>query len=414
MRALAIALLAAGCFSDRGLAIEVDVGDTGSTTVELFAAEAACAADAAQGLGCASLQPRGIERRLAGDLYLGAAAAPFVAQVEGRIARFRLQADRDTVLPILIAFGSTAAGPSGAVTLYDLNLPADRAETVRTTLEAADELTAGSVATGQRAVVWPGADDKTRSCVAVEHLTGGEATRDFIGPADDPDCDGYTGAAECDPEVFKSEHPSPRAAPTCFTAVPGQACLLGAQGCMDGMGRTLTCDPFAAKVCVPDRFCECTGPSGGEACIPRNDETFPGIPHFHCDVHVPVGGDAVCQSDSDTIELPHFGGGDCGNKPVISGPRLADLADASDTHAFGDAELAVSHVDKGCALQFKVSGSHALGTELGMVRITGPGGAMILPIAVSFVALPCVGRRLECRFEDSGPDDKLWACAAPR
>lgn len=410
-RALAIALLAAGCFSDRGLAIEVDIGTTDATTIELFVGNAACTPDAAARLSCETLQPPGLRVRLDGIQYFRNDEVAFRAQVQGRKVRFRLEAETDTDLPIVIAIGSNAAGPSGAVTLHDLVVPASDATVVQTSLEQAGEITGSSIAGGQLVKTWPDPEDDRRTCVAVEHWTSTDVTRDFIGPADDPDCDGITGAQECDPEVYRSQHPSPKATPSCFAELPARACLLGAQGCMDGMGMTQACDPFANQVCVPDRFCECTGPSAGEACGPRTDPTFDRVPHFHCSVRVPLGGTAVCQSDSDAVALPRFAGGDCGNKPVLSGPHLADLADAADTHDFGDAELGVSHADKGCTLQFKVSGSHGLGTELGMVKIAGASGALIIPIVVDFVAMPCLGKRLECSFEPGQLEDKLWACA---
>ena len=79
-----LALLAAalgGCFSDRGVAIEVAVGATGATTVELFLGAAACDADAnAGGIACTTVAPPPDGSvALAGDIWFRDAAAPYVA-----------------------------------------------------------------------------------------------------------------------------------------------------------------------------------------------------------------------------------------------------------------------------------------------------------------------------------------------
>ena len=59
LAALAItAVGTAGCFSDRGLAIEVDVAGTGATSVELFLGKTACeASDNPAEIDCKALGP---------------------------------------------------------------------------------------------------------------------------------------------------------------------------------------------------------------------------------------------------------------------------------------------------------------------------------------------------------------------
>ena len=55
--ALALTACAAGCFSDRGLAIEVDVGDTGATTVELYIARHRCGESDNTDVDCTGIAP---------------------------------------------------------------------------------------------------------------------------------------------------------------------------------------------------------------------------------------------------------------------------------------------------------------------------------------------------------------------
>src|SRR5215510_5116223 len=52
------AVAMAGCFSDRGLAIEVDVAGTGATSVELFLGKTACgASDNPAEIDCKAIGP---------------------------------------------------------------------------------------------------------------------------------------------------------------------------------------------------------------------------------------------------------------------------------------------------------------------------------------------------------------------
>src|ERR1051325_50329 len=126
-----LALLAAtGCFSDRGVAIEVDVGATGATSVELFLGKAACAGDDKQaGIACTTIAPPDGTTPLDGSIWFRDAAAPYAAAVSGGKAVFQLRADAATTLPIVIAVGfaadATAAAkhPVATATLTDLAIP---------------------------------------------------------------------------------------------------------------------------------------------------------------------------------------------------------------------------------------------------------------------------------------------------
>src|ERR1043165_6004870 len=57
--AVVVALAAlAGCFDDKGLGIEVDVGDTHASKIELYLGKVACnAADNDAGIDCSSIAP---------------------------------------------------------------------------------------------------------------------------------------------------------------------------------------------------------------------------------------------------------------------------------------------------------------------------------------------------------------------
>src|SRR5882724_9505884 len=106
-RALVIALCATGCFSDRGVVIEVDVGDMGVASVELFIGKEECAPNTApKGFSCdGGIAPMGGTNPLPGRMFFRDAPSEDKALVNGRTVTFQLKADKATPLPIVIAVG---------------------------------------------------------------------------------------------------------------------------------------------------------------------------------------------------------------------------------------------------------------------------------------------------------------------
>src|SRR5215813_10757841 len=101
--ALAIAVGAAGCFSDRGLAIEVDVGDTGAATVELYIGKTKCdpSSDGVD-IDCTKIAPPDGTTALPGTIWFRDDLLPDSARVVGHKATFQLKADSATTLPIVV------------------------------------------------------------------------------------------------------------------------------------------------------------------------------------------------------------------------------------------------------------------------------------------------------------------------
>src|ERR1043165_7814752 len=91
--AVVVALAAlAGCFDDKGLGIEVDVGDTHASKIELYLGKVACnAADNDAGIDCSSIAPpdgtvappTGTVA-LGGDIWFRDSPLPYTADVEGK------------------------------------------------------------------------------------------------------------------------------------------------------------------------------------------------------------------------------------------------------------------------------------------------------------------------------------------
>src|ERR1043165_6801212 len=68
--ALGLVVAFAGCFADKGLGIEVDIGDTHASKVELYLGKAACSPDDnAAGIDCTSIAPPDGTIALRGNIW---------------------------------------------------------------------------------------------------------------------------------------------------------------------------------------------------------------------------------------------------------------------------------------------------------------------------------------------------------
>src|SRR5262249_48189999 len=142
------------------------------------------------------------------------------------------------------------------------------------------QATAPTKAVEDRVQIWHKATPQS-SCVVAEHWEGGAATRSFVVPAQDPDCDDVVD--ECNPAAYLgSEPPGTAPRPDCFAQQP-QACVLGSRGCSDTSPiRTGMCGAqHDAATCVPDKFCAC--PSVGDSCWLDQLRTVPqAVPLIDC------------------------------------------------------------------------------------------------------------------------------------
>jgi hypothetical protein len=331
---LSIAALAVtGCFSDRGVALEVNVGDTGATLVELYLGTEPCDPRTnTAGITCGSIAPPPAGTlALAGDVWFRDGLEPEVAQVQGHKATFQLRADTATTLPIVVAVGLASGQGTiavGAATLHDLAIPVHSARVIATTLAPTALAVSGAVARGaeDRVVVWRKASPPS-SCVMVEH-GGDPVTRDFVVPAEDPDCDD-AAAPECNPAAYLGNHLAGgvRDRPECFSSSGGPACMLGGFGCQDNVaGNDNNCVALASRICVPDAFCGCA--TFDEACT-RSKLGPPGNPVARIDCQVPtmvaLSSIGLCPNrNQTTIDLgAFFPGGECPDPEIgaLTAPR---------------------------------------------------------------------------------------------
>jgi hypothetical protein len=422
--ALAAVAAAAGCFSDRGLAIEVDVGDTGAASVELYVATAKCAPGNKAGIDCTTITPPNDLAPLAGDVWFRDADPRYVAEVHGHTAMFQLKADVETTLPIVVAVGSLESLAVGTATLRTLVIPTDRARVVKLALVAAKPVATDQVDTKtlneDRVQVW-NKQMPASACVVVEHWrTGVAVARDFVVPAEDPDCDDV--ANECNPAAYLGSAPAGTSGPACFVPATAGTCVLGSRGCRDDGGQPGICAaPPQDTTCVPSQFCGCMGPGAGSGpdanCLQQKiDPSNNGpsnVPRLECQVpaRIGLGNVDLCPDHSTAdIDLDRFYGGSRCEQPRIGSLRLGDFGSS---HTFGGAEMAVSSADDPCKLTVTwKSGTRTsdLPVDHGMLSLDSRNGTVLLPIVFHFQGSTCATDDFTCEFAGDA-NDTLWTCA---
>ena len=390
--ALVLALCVTGCFSDRGAAIEIDVGDTGAATVELFTGQAC-----SSGGPCKVIALPDAACTLRGSLWYRDAPARFVATVSGRRATFRLTADAATTLPIVIAVGFDAGSvPVGTAKLSAVDIPVDSARIDSATLTRATALDpARPPAAGTSAdlvKVWTTGDMPPSSCVVVEHWRPGMATSsEAIGPADDPDCSADATAATG----------------RCTTDSSNGVCLLGSRACnADGTVGT-SCAPAQRGVCVPDQLCGKTSDDQITTAL-KQIET----PRISCTITVGVLDGHVCDTQPRQIDvgqaLPHG----CPRARLSTLP----LGVFAQSATFNGVMLELSSSNGQCNA-VKASGTASLPAPLpgfGAIRFEGKASALLLPFQITFQTDTCSPGvpQTRCMLEvgDSAASP-LWMCA---
>ena len=419
------ALLAAGCFSDRGIALEVEVGDTGATTVELYLGATRCDPAANTRITCKSIAPPPDGKvALAGEIWFRDGPEPERAQVKGGKATFQLRADAVTTLPIVVAVGLPSAEstiPLGVATLRDLTIPVHGARVVATTLAATTTAQpAANLRTGDdRVLVWRKMRPRS-SCVMVEHGGTSPVSRDFVVPVEDPDCDDIddTDVRECNPAAYHGSNQvgGARDLPGCFTQSGGPACVLGAFGCQDDMpgNNDNTCSPLASRICVPSAFCGCT--SFDETCTRDKLGTVASLPRIECQVPtmLSLGAIGLCPNRTQaTIDLSMFFPSACPQPEIGALPGTG----FDSHHTFAGAKMKLSSPSKPC--KFTVAWSEGTRPQLaamddfGVLRFASDAAPTLL-VPIVFHFLPpsdnCVTTDFACSYAgDIG--DSLWTCA---
>lgn len=421
-----LAAALAGCFSDRGVAIEVDIAVPGVTSVELFLGATRCdAKDKLAGIACTTIAPPPDGSvALDGNIWFRDAPARYIADVHGRTATFQLRADTPTRVPIVIAVGFAPADPGtgdprpvATATLHDLAIPTDGARVITTALTPANQLqlAPGDTRnlTEDRVKVWPKNNPKS-SCVVVEHWDHGQHQRDFVVPEGDPDCDDVP-APECNPAAYHGTNTVGGGGFRSDCLMAGSSpCLVGEFGCSDDVpGKNTTCVMEHDQVCLPGMFCGGACSQFDGTCLRSLIAGNAAIPRIDCDVPALSPVLDLCPGLDQIAPIPldaHYPGGECDQQPLI---WSLDPAGFGTSASFGGAVMQLGSPMQPCHfdLQWK-SGPRTIGDTLdyGLIRVATDKGALLIPIVLHFLPGACGTAPFKCSV--NGPTtDSLWSCA---
>lgn len=416
------AVAIAGCFSDRGLAVEIDVGDTGATGVELYIGKQHCEGGNAAGIDCATIAPPDGTVAMRGDVWFRDDLLPYTAVVKGGTATFQLRADTASTMPVLIAVGFTpsAVGPRavGTATLRDVAIPTDTARVATATLVAAAPVQPKQTDTKglseDRVMVWT-KQTPPSSCVVVEHWRSGGVERDFVVPVEDPDCDDVR--LECNAAAFHGTSVAGASArPDCFTSSGGSACLVASRGCSDDGGpKTGECAAQRDHVCVPKMFCSC-GDVAGTCTQDLTDAPLSTVPRIDCRIpaHTAPLGIALCPGiDKATIDLGPLLHGDKCEQPLLA--SLQQLVGFNTSHDFGGAILELASPQPACSFTITWKSGPRTAADMvddhGVVAVRTSEATMLVPLALHFTLGMCLTPTDEFRCTFNGDaGDSLWSC----
>ena len=281
------AALALGACSDGPIVLDIDVGTTTATDVELVIAEQVVANQAIQ--GPAGLLPNA-------TVWTRDSPVRTVAPVSGGHAKFEIQAGDQNATPTIVAIGFVGETAKGFVVVPSLPT---RPGIYTATLAAS---TPSSVMDGKPHLdVWASGSTVRTGPVCIS-IVGDRA----IVPIDDPDCDGFVAPNECPGAdyIFRDNQPATVTRPRDASCIGvfdlstslgtnlGNTCRLGGTGCVDGaVTQQTTCQP--AGICLPDAACTC--PTLDLGCIDAAmfNPTSPSDVLIDCTVQLDVNG-AIC------------------------------------------------------------------------------------------------------------------------
>jgi hypothetical protein len=410
------------------MAIEVVKSDPSIAGVELVLVQVRCDT-------CTGDAPPSSLVKATGAVFYQVAGDRFTAPVAGGVAGFTLEPGANDDIPKLGAIGFDAQGVPKAIALLDQDIQIKQhlGEVIQVELVTRDiqpavgALPAFTVDPNDTVVVWraPNAPDTASSCIAVLGPSNATtATNTFVVPADDSDCDGITGAAECDPLWYEYAKPTDTAHPQYCLAQDSSTkpCQIGTEtGCVDGASQA-GCSP--SRYCVPEQACvDCTDPTDPQCPIKVGNESVAGVPRIHCTIPL-VGAQnnyTSCPTGIAAVNIdPQFTGGAC--TPLLIKAPLAFPIAALQTIAIDTGQGPVSLMIQGsiapCEFQIvpvaTVSNipSHSVPA---IVELHGQAHDILVPLVVDFTnanQTVCSGAQtaVSCTVSDSF-DDPMWTCA---
>jgi len=407
MRWLLVACLAA-CSHD-SMVIEVVSSDASITRVELVLVESHCDT-------CDGDAPPGAQAKPTGDVYYQFAGDRFIAPVSAGVAGFTLLPGASDHIPKLGAIGFDAQGTAKGIALLDqdIHIKDHLGEVIQLELSGMTAQT----------IVWraPNAPDTAESCIAI--LSDHDA---FVVPRDDQDCDGVTGADECDPFWYLYAKPADTTPQYCLEQQSATtSCMVGIEmGCVDGQTQA-GCHP--SSYCVPQRACaDCSDPTDPGCVDHVGTDSTPAVPRIHCTIPLvgaqgnytacltgiaPVNVDMPYATATPAVCNPGF------IKAPVMFPIAPQQSVAFDTGQ-GGVTLTIANPNMPCEFQIvpmaNVSNIPSRSVPA-VVVLHGPTRTMLLPLVVDFTnanQTVCSGTltAASCTVDVASFADPMWTCA---
>jgi hypothetical protein len=422
LRWLGILALVAAC-NPAGLTLEVAVSDPEIVKVELFAGDG-CGSDCPRGTKPPELAPIPIDAA-----YVVTDPQPFVVTAkdfEDGVAGFRIETTEDTSLPILVAVGYDAQGEvRWSATFHDVAIPHEDSAHWRIEMTPTAAITAPYApqpAGTERVKVWREQSMGRPACLLLEHWSDQGATRELVGPVDDPDCDEVDAQNECAPWIPNAMG----ALPTLDTAnclvsqqqpSGSQVCMIGGPQCNETAPQTASCVPLEEPYCTPLSLCECAADNNTLDCVTNKiiDATTNGgsMPHLACKIMIDED-----RNRCDGSQLEIDGSGYLGNTnqqcTSIGFNELASPVGAFEDYLpLGTAKIKLEDFSQPCKANVTwVPGSPAPVTIAMLELALDNGYHLVVPARIEVVEGPCDGTSSYCELLTStATDETMWECA---
>ena len=457
--ACACVLVLAACGDDPGRYVIVHVGTTGADHVVLYLGQAPCTNLA--GDPCPHIAPElapGVVRPLAIDndssAWFRDDDTRLEQSVSGGTAHFRIVAtSADTTLQI-IAVGFAGTTPVASSVIRDVQVRLHQADVVDTTLEATQPVTPAEEGQqtdhpdGKFLLVWNSTQPPSPSdCVLAESWQGGTATRMFIVPPDDADCDGvptFTSGmtpnpAECNELWYDFTGAAHLQDADCATeqhvGLNTTACELGGPACVDGIGpgAGTTCTAITPTICVPGALCQ-------TACAMRQANPPPlsqcaataigdSQPFARIDCTVATQGDGTACPATTTLTNPTGGAvnadalfptSSCTDISFVARDLLTGLTPSSELDFTGanDARVQIQNQSTPCNFQLQWQDGHFTATAIAIALFKAENGnTLLLPLSIQPAPCPVDGMQSDgfhCQLtltNPAGDTDSIVNCS---
>jgi len=321
------------------------------------------------------------------------------------VAGFRIEADQDETLAVLVALAYDAQGQiRWSWTGHGVQIPDGDSAHWRIQMSPTTSILATSAPAPdiERIAEWPHPKGHP-SCLLLEHWDdSSHAKREMLSPADDFDCDGVDPSLECEPFIPNAMGVAPSIdSANCVTPVApsggstAYVCMLGGPQCNEVPTMPSdTCAELDTPYCTPISTCQCVNRPDTQACIrtlvvgATSDQ--PTMPFMKCTIGVDQAGNR-CDTGELSVDASPFLGIGRGCKDLRVGDATTPIGPFENALHIGDgAKLKFNNFIMPCAVEVSFEGTQtAPHVEYGFFDVALDNGYHLLTPAKVDVHLGC-------------------------